>query len=394
MRDTQKFCEYLYHSCYIPIYLYDGFKMTNCYPAQTKDTFPPEIYLKQLLETDKLVAYTLTDFNSYYGCVKMENTTTRLVVGPINSFIYNTETLMQMRREFLFEPSQEETFYTFFHNIPSHNLEVFINILLFINYALNNVLLTKKDISDYNGFFWMNLVHQEYSEGIYSDNEEEVVNTNYATERELLKYIETGNINELQNFTERAKNTRVGIVANDYTRQTKNIFIVAVTLSSRAAMKGGLSPTTAYKLSDIYLQQVERLTSVDDVNFLLVEMQKDYAGRVANAITPDIKDNDLHKAIEFVRTNTNKNIKVADVADFIGFSRPYLSRKVKKELGFNLSKFIVRCKLEESKNLLAFSEKSISQISNYLCFSSQSHFQKAFKDTFGITPQAYRRSQY
>ncbi|WP_442862488.1 helix-turn-helix domain-containing protein [Bacillus sp. USDA818B3_A] len=48
--------------------------------------------------------------------------------------------------------------------------------------------------------------------------------------------------------------------------------------------------------------------------------------------------------------------------------------------------------MEEAKDLLAFSDKSISEISNYLCFSSQSHFQKVFKDYYAITPQAYRKS--
>ena len=93
-----------------------------------------------------------------------------------------------------------------------------------------------------------------------------------------------------------------------------------------------------------------------------------------------------------MRKNTNQNITVSDVANHVGFSRSYLSRKFKKDIGFELSMFIKQCKLEEAKDILAYSNKSISEISNYLCFSSQSHFQRDFKNQFGITPQTYRKS--
>lgn len=76
----------------------------------------------------------------------------------------------------------------------------------------------------------------------------------------------------------------------------------------------------------------------------------------------------------------------------MGKSRSYISKKFKKELGFDLSKFIVRRKLEEGKSLLAYTDKPISEISEYLCFSSQSYFQNLFKNKYGVTPYEYRRS--
>ena len=46
--------------------------------------------------------------------------------------------------------------------------------------------------------------------------------------------------------------------------------------------------------------------------------------------------------------------------------------------------------LEEAKNLLSFTNKSLSEISNYLCFSSQAYFQNVFKKNYGMTPLQYR----
>jgi AraC-like DNA-binding protein len=50
----------------------------------------------------------------------------------------------------------------------------------------------------------------------------------------------------------------------------------------------------------------------------------------------------------------------------------------------------MRRKLEEAKSLLKFTDKSISEISEYLCFSTQSYFQNVFKKKYGMTPKKYR----
>ena len=392
MIDIKKYCEYMNNCLYIPVYLYHNRKLIVCYPDQEKDTYPPSRYLEDLFTTDKTISYTMTQYYSYYGCIKMKNSNFCIVIGPINDFPYTKDTLIEMSREYNIANYNPETFANFFHNIPTQNLEAFISTLLFINYSINHTPLTKKDMSHYEDSLFVASINQQLTEKSYTTKEDSMLNNNYAIESELLRYIETGNMKELISFTKRAKNTKVGIIANDNLRQLKNMFVTTIALISRAAMRGGLDPSVSYNLSDMYLQQMERLTDPDLIINLMAQLQHDYTNRVANSIAPATADNIIFQVIQYVRANTNKELTVSDIADHVGFSRPYLSRKVKKELGFNLSDFIMRCKLEDAKDLLAFSEKSISQISSYLCFSSQSHFQKAFKDKYGITPLSYRKS--
>lgn len=119
----------------------------------------------------------------------------------------------------------------------------------------------------------------------------------------------------------------------------------------------------------------------------------DYTMRVADCILPPSPDMVLRQAIQFVQQNTNRHITVTDVAEHVGFSRAYLSHKFKETLGIELSALILRCKLEEAKELLRYTNKTIGDISNYLCFSSQSYFQNCFKKQYGITPQKYREGK-
>ena len=155
-------------------------------------------------------------------------------------------------------------------------------------------------------------------------------------------------------------------------------------------MKGGLPPGIAYALSDDYFQYIEQITDINLLHKLVIQIQEDYCTRVAEILSPDVPDDILLRSMQYVQYNTNKRIRVSDVAEHVGYSTSYLSRKFKKETGFALNDFIKRCKLEESKMLLTYSSKSISQISNYLCFSSQSHFQRVFKEQYGITPYHFR----
>ena len=51
----------------------------------------------------------------------------------------------------------------------------------------------------------------------------------------------------------------------------------------------------------------------------------------------------------------------------------------KKETGETIGRYIVTAKLQESKLLLAYSDRPLSEISNFFFFSSQSYFQSLFK---------------
>lgn len=69
----------------------------------------------------------------------------------------------------------------------------------------------------------------------------------------------------------------------------------------------------------------------------------------------------------------------------------YLFKKFQQELGMSIGAYITQCRLREAKSLLRYTDKSLGEISSYLCFSSQSHFQNVFKKHFGVTPKEYRR---
>lgn len=49
-------------------------------------------------------------------------------------------------------------------------------------------------------------------------------------------------------------------------------------------------------------------------------------------------------------------------------------------------------RIEAAENMLKYSDYSCLDISEYLCFSSESHFIQVLKKHTGYTPKAYRRN--
>ena len=117
----------------------------------------------------------------------------------------------------------------------------------------------------------------------------------------------------------------------------------------------------------------------------------DFARRVAQQKLPEGVSQEIFASMQFIATHINEPISTSDVVVFSGKSRAYLFRKFHEELGISIAAYITKCRLQEAKSLLRYTDKSLGEISSYLCFSSQSHFQNVFKKHYGVTPVQYRR---
>lgn len=175
-------------------------------------------------------------------------------------------------------------------------------------------------------------------------------------------------------------------------RNARNIFI---SLTSRASMigavPGGMDVEKACQLTEYYIQECEELSSIEAIANLSYSMLMDFCERVGAGKAPGGISADVFNCMNFIRTHVNERITVDDVAECIHRSPSYVMKKFREELGIHVGAYITRCKLEEAKSMLVFSDQSLSEISAYLCFSSQSYFQNLFKKQYGITPAAYRR---
>ena len=93
---------------------------------------------------------------------------------------------------------------------------------------------------------------------------------------------------------------------------------------------------------------------------------------------------------DYIEKHFHNKIYLEDIADAIGISQGHLSRIFRKDMGISVQDYIQKFRIERAANLLKYSEAGLAEISDYLCFHSQSHFGCVFKQYMNMTPRQYR----
>lgn len=391
------FMKAYYPDSNIPMYLFSDEKCIFCMPEQNELTYPPFQYLQELFSGSDRITHCTTEYGIMFCSLKVDSSENRhLVFGPVTTVPYSDSDLQHLYKDYMVSNDSRSDFNSFLRQIPCLSLSSLLKKCIFLNYCLHEEILSLEELTSVGQAVSENNVTSDASlllEETYQKKENEQHNQTYILEEQLLRLVRTGNCEGFKRFAYSESNFHIGVTGSTALRQLKNNIIITTTLCTRAAIEGGLDYDTAYQLSDYFIQSSERLTSADRLTDLLGKVSYTFAEKVAQSKTPVSTDERMQKAIRYIQQNVNQHLTVGDVADYAGFSKSYFSAYFRKTLGFSVSAFILRCKLEEGRELLQYTDKSISTISEFLCFSSQSHFHTAFKKQFGITPSEYRKQQ-
>jgi AraC-like DNA-binding protein len=83
-------------------------------------------------------------------------------------------------------------------------------------------------------------------------------------------------------------------------------------------------------------------------------------------------------------------VTLTETARQFGYDRYYLSKAIRKKLGFTFIGIKHYFCVEEAKRLLTATELSVREVSERVGFSNASYFYKIFVGTCGVTPAQYR----
>ena len=213
----------------------------------------------------------------------------------------------------------------------------------------------------------------------------------YMMERAMLSKVTEGDISQvatennisaissIQNFTESPLlNLKISVTT-------------FITLCTRASIEGGLSPAIAYSLSDQYISAVFAARSTSEIVNIKKRLYEDFIHRVHNCRTNEQYSKTIQKCIDYIETNLKEPIDLALIADYIGYSKYYLSAKFKEEVHYSMNQYIEFARFEAAKLLLCTTNKRIEEIAEEFQFKSRAFFDKKFKQIYGITPAQYRR---
>jgi AraC-like DNA-binding protein len=237
----------------------------------------------------------------------------------------------------------------------------------------------------------MEQMEKEASSLLFHYHEHARVHNPYDREVREMKGIRDGDVDSLIQSIDEVFQGEYGVLSTNTLQAAKNLGIVGLAISARAAIVGGIPSEEAFSLNDSLILGVDKATSIGEIENIVRYGKIRYA-KMVNALSEKKQENVIvEQCKNLIFQRLHSKIVVGELAEELHVSMVYLSALFRKTEQITISEYILREKIKLARNLLIYSEYTIEKISLYLGFSSQSHFGKVFKKYTGMTPNRFRQ---
>ena len=153
---------------------------------------------------------------------------------------------------------------------------------------------------------------------IFDMQETEICHNPYDHEQRKLFSIESGDLRQLRRC-----------------RNDKNIAIIVITLASRAAIRGGISPELAFTMADNYICDIERQKDKKVIAKKAEEYEEEFARQVMEAKKSPETNHYVEKAKDYIYKHLH-NIDIHRVWEETGITCADYSKNMKDVLWRNI----------------------------------------------------------
>ena len=241
----------------------------------------------------------------------------------------------------------------------------------------------KEDISQLSDYLLQN----------YRSNTEQ--HLPFLFEQQMLDFLRKGDFESFMRYT--ASQTAsfssysLGKLSNNDLKQQEYLTVTLIALYSRAAIEGGVNPYDAFDISDMLLQKLSSKQTVEHYSKIQEECVRTFYSAVKKSHSIATSSIHIEKCKYYISKHLRTPFTIPDVAEYVGVSSNYLGNLFRKYESCTLKRYIILERIKAAKNMLKYSDFSISEISNSLCFQNQSYFGVTFKKETGMTPIQFRK---
>lgn len=239
--------------------------------------------------------------------------------------------------------------------------------------------MNKKGRVSMKDYTYMQFINREYSL------------SHLAFDYEISFYaaVKAGDINEVRKLMLPLDHSKLGHLSDNPVRNMKYHLIITIAMVTRFCIEGGLDPEYAYTISDFYIQKLDRLTQIPDIVKLHQDAIFDFTAKMSEVKKPRTLPKPVIMVMDYVYDNLHSRINLDSMAEHISLSKTYMCSLFKKQTGITIVQYIKNKKIEAAQNMLLSSGYTPVAVSNYLGFSSHSHFIATFKSVTGMTPKQF-----
>lgn len=225
---------------------------------------------------------------------------------------------------------------------------------------------------------------------LFFQREYSIYHLEYEKEMNFYKAVQKGDVELVKKLMLPLKNEKLGSLSKNSLQNLKYHLVVLISMLTRFAIEGGMNPESAYTLSDIYIQQVDLLSSEEETEKIHEKIIFDYTNRMAKIDKTLGLSKKVIKAMDYIYDNIQSKIRVSDIAKKIDINPNYLCELFKKETGISINNFIKKKKIQAAEKLLIYEDFSVAELADIFGFASSSHFIETFKAETGLTPKTYK----
>lgn len=377
-----------------PVRLYNGNDLIFFHSTANLIADPIILCFDDIIKKNEQVGYYVYEDAFYYGIVNCEQY--KFITGPVSEISLSGHDFNRLGFLLNIRDDDIPVFISAMKSLSGIHLDTLIQSIILYNFSVNRTMYNITDIRIKNSE--QKSLSSDIKENEFSDKDERLFMNNarsYTIEKDMIKKVMNGDVDGLIDGATKIPSVSSGNLAPHLLRHNKNFFIKLETIISRAAIEAGLDVDEVFSVEEMYIRKCESLDNIDRIKNLQYHMIIDYADRVKKLRQYNGKNSKLvNKISRYIKNHISEPIKTSDIADYFRKSRGSITTEFKRQTGMNLSDFIKLKKIQEAQELLCETSKSLVMISNYLGFSSQSHFTKVFKEITGITPKEYRENNY
>lgn len=137
----------------------------------------------------------------------------------------------------------------------------------------------------------------------------------------------------------------------------------------------------------------ELMVRIDQLTKLRASLQDKYRNGHINSADESMNDKFMRSLLANIGKQLgNNNFKASDLAFALNLSESQLYRKIKALSGRSTALFIRLIRLQNAKEQLLVTEKTVSEIAYQCGFSDPAWFSRSFKEEFGYSPSQFREN--
>ncbi len=111
------------------------------------------------------------------------------------------------------------------------------------------------------------------------------------------------------------------------------------------------------------------------------------------SLSEHYENHHVKKAVDIIRQRYAEKLSLKTIADEVGISPSYLSRKFKEETGINYLDFLNQYRIQQGIDLLTKGGYKVYEVSAMTGFNDYKHFSEVFKKYIGVSPTDFIKNR-